>query len=372
MDNKSDLLQYARDFANQNEDLYTLLGVDATTPKEDIHRAWRKKSLRYHPDKTGKDFDATKWQLFERARDVLSDADAREAYDSARSAALLREVQRQAMDAKRRQMIEDLEARERGVKRPRDDDEARRKNAMSEEEKQRLVAAGRRRMEERQRQMREAEERERQRELEKQKERALQQGHRQKHDAVDGEEDTTPDVPAAEALAGDEYDEKIADLERRLQESRARKAAKKARKSGVVPEPPPSRAAETTEEAQETSIQNPGVTELKADHKKGTPPPSKAFSFSAPRSTSSVAAVTGPPRVKGDFSSTMARLRAAQAEKEARKKAKQEAAAAAAESAVAEWSTRDVGILHVQELQRSDWPNGSRDNNIPGENMQDS
>ncbi|RYO92249.1 hypothetical protein DL764_008161 [Monosporascus ibericus] len=331
MDNKSDLLQYARDFANQNEDLYALLEVDATTPKEDIHRAWRKKSLKYHPDKAGKDFDATKWQLFERARDVLSDADAREAYGSARSAALLREAQRQAMDAKRRQMIEDLEARERGVKRPRDD-EARRKNAMSEEEKERLVAAGRRRMEERQRQMREAEERERQRELEKQKERAPQQGHRPKYDGVDGE-DTTPDVPAVEALGGDEYDEKIADLERRLQESRARKAAKKARKSGVVPEPPPPRAAGTMEEAQETPIQDPGVTELKADHNKGTPPPSKAFSFSAPRSTSSAAAVTGPPGVKADFSSTMARLRAAQAEKEARKKAKQEAADAAAGSA---------------------------------------
>ncbi|RYP85278.1 hypothetical protein DL769_001009 [Monosporascus sp. CRB-8-3] len=336
MDNKSDLLQYARDFANQNEDLYALLGVDATTPKEDIHRAWRKKSLKYHPDKAGKDFDATKWQLFERARDVLSDADAREAYDSARSAALLREAQRQAMDAKRRQMIEDLEARERGLKRPRDDDEARRKNVMSEEEKQRLVAAGRRRMEERQRQMREAEERERQRELEKRKERALQQlqqGHRPKHDAVDGEEDTTPDVPAAEALGGDEYDEKIADLERRLQESRARKAAKKARKSGVVPGPPPPRATGTVEEAQETPIQDPGVTELKADDKKGTQPPSKAFSFSAPRATSSAAVATSPPRVKGDFSSTMARLRAAQAEKEARKKAKQETAAAAAEPA---------------------------------------
>ncbi|RYP31812.1 hypothetical protein DL767_005543 [Monosporascus sp. MG133] len=334
MDNKSDLLQYARDFANQNEDLYALLGVDATTPKEDIHRAWRKKSLKYHPDKAGKDFDATKWQLFERARDVLSDADARGAYDSARSAALLREAQRQAMDAKRRQMIEDLEARERGVKRPRNDDEARRKNAMSEEEKQRLVAVGRRRMEERQRQMREAEERERQRDLEKQKERVLQQGHRSKHDAVDGEDDTTPDVPAAEALGGDQYDQKIADLERRLQESRARKAAKKARKSGAVPEPPPPRAAGSMKEAQDTPTQDPGVTELKADHKKGTPPPSKAFSFSAPRSTSSAAAaVTGPPRVKGDFSSTMARLRAAQAEKEARKKAEEEAAAAAAGSA---------------------------------------
>ncbi|RYO79015.1 hypothetical protein DL766_004564 [Monosporascus sp. MC13-8B] len=335
MDNKSDLLQYARDFANQDEDLYALLGVDATTPKEDIHRAWRKRSLKYHPDKAGKDFDATKWQLFERARDVLSDADARGAYDSARSAALLREAQRQAMDAKRRQMIEDLEARERGVKRPRDDDEARRKNAISEEEKQRLVAAGRRRMEERQRQMREAEERERQRELGKQEggaQQQPQQGHRPKYDAVDGEEDNTPDLPAAEALGGDEYDEKIADLERRLQESRARKAAKKARKSGVVPEPPTPRAAGTMEEAQETPIHDPGVTELKADDKKGIPPPSKAFSFSAPRSTSSEAAATGPPRVKGDFSSTMARLRAAQAEKEARKKAKQEAAAAGSAS----------------------------------------
>lgn len=40
MDNKSDLLQYARDFVSSHEDLYALLGVDATTPKEDIHRSW--------------------------------------------------------------------------------------------------------------------------------------------------------------------------------------------------------------------------------------------------------------------------------------------------------------------------------------------
>ena len=38
-DNK-DLLSYAQEYSEKDIDLYDLLGVDALTPKEDIHRAW--------------------------------------------------------------------------------------------------------------------------------------------------------------------------------------------------------------------------------------------------------------------------------------------------------------------------------------------
>ncbi|KJZ72150.1 hypothetical protein HIM_08415 [Hirsutella minnesotensis 3608] len=79
-DDNKDLVRFATEYAEQDIDLYELLGVDALTPKDDIHRAWRKRSLKYHPDKAGDGFDASKWELFERARDVLSDQAARAAY----------------------------------------------------------------------------------------------------------------------------------------------------------------------------------------------------------------------------------------------------------------------------------------------------
>ncbi|KAL7627147.1 hypothetical protein AAE478_003923 [Parahypoxylon ruwenzoriense] len=351
---KSDLLIYAKEYAT-TQDLYELLGVTADTPKEDIHRAWRKKSIKYHPDKAGEQFDAAKWELFERARDVLCDPAAREVYDGARSAALLREQQRRAMDAKRRAMVEDLEARERGaVKRTRGEGTA---PTMSEAERRRLAEAGKRRMEERQRLMKEAEERERRRQREREREREQEQetetankgtqpkqeppnpteepqpepgrGQRRAPDDIPGA-DSKMDIDSEPAAREDGYDDQIADLERKLEEARQRKAARKekkaARKGGG------GGGDDKQHEAHKTTPPPPDVPEEpKADEKKKkdtatSSPSAKTFSFSAPKSASEGIR----PRAKGDFSSTMARLRAAQAEKEARKKAEEEAAAAAA------------------------------------------
>ncbi|KAI0901855.1 hypothetical protein F4806DRAFT_490330 [Annulohypoxylon nitens] len=335
---KSDLLAYAKDYAT-TQDLYELLGVTSDTPKEDIHRAWRKRSLKYHPDKAGANFDPAKWELFERARDVLSDTAAREVYDSQRSAAQLREQQRRAMDAKRRAMVEDLEARERGaVKRPRDDNSG---PAMSEAERRRLADAGKRRLEERQRLMREAEARERQRELEREKEQESKEDQ-QKSDPLISKQTgrgRTPDASSAaepkmdfdsepRAADGDAYDDQIADIERKIREARLRKAAKKdkkaTRKNGA--------SGNDKLEAQQAKPTPDIPEELKADEKKepsisssGT---TKSFSFTPATNISNNgdAAASNKPRAKGDFSSTMARLRAAQAEKEARKKAEEAAA----------------------------------------------
>ncbi|KAI1457150.1 DnaJ-domain-containing protein [Annulohypoxylon moriforme] len=334
---KSDLLVYAKEYAT-TQDLYELLGVTSDTPKEDIHRAWRKRSLKYHPDKAGANFDPEKWELFERARDVLSDAAAREVYDSQRSAAQLREQQRRAMDAKRRAMVEDLEARERGaIKRPRDDGHG---STMSEAERRRLAEAGKRRLEERQRLMREAEARERQRELEREKEQASKEDQQKPEPAsrrrtpdvsntTDPKLDIDPEPPEKNA---DGYDDQIADIERKIREARLRKAAKRdkkaTRKNGV--------SSSDKLEAHEAKPAPDVPEELKADQKKGTPTSSsetaKSFSFASASNTSNDdnATTSGKPRAKGDFSSTMARLRAAQAEKEARKKA-EEAATAGAE-----------------------------------------
>ena len=69
-DKKSELLQYAREYATANKDLYELLSVSADAAQPEVHRAWRKASLKHHPDKA-KNFDPEIWQLLERARDVL-------------------------------------------------------------------------------------------------------------------------------------------------------------------------------------------------------------------------------------------------------------------------------------------------------------
>ncbi|RYC54887.1 hypothetical protein CHU98_g11319 [Xylaria longipes] len=75
-DKKSELLQYAREYAAAGKDLYELLSVSADAAQPEVHRAWRKASLKHHPDKA-KHFDPEIWQLFERARDVLSPIGAR-------------------------------------------------------------------------------------------------------------------------------------------------------------------------------------------------------------------------------------------------------------------------------------------------------
>ncbi|KGQ10310.1 Pre-mRNA-splicing factor cwc23 [Beauveria bassiana D1-5] len=111
-DDNKDALRFAAEYAEKNVDLYDLLGVDALTSKDDIRRAWRKRSLAYHPDKAGDKFDPEKWELFERARDILSDDNARATYDAAMKAKLLRKQERAAMDKERQRFADDLEAAE--------------------------------------------------------------------------------------------------------------------------------------------------------------------------------------------------------------------------------------------------------------------
>ncbi|KPM41513.1 hypothetical protein AK830_g5011 [Neonectria ditissima] len=153
----ADLLQYAQDYASKDVNLYDLLGIDALTAKDDIHRAWRKRSLMYHPDKAGDNFDAEKWQLFERARDVLSDPAARAAYDNAIKAVLLRKQEHEAMDKQRRHFVDDLKTRENAYKRQKEEKEQGDKDAI-EKERARLHEERRMREDEEKRQVNAAQE----------------------------------------------------------------------------------------------------------------------------------------------------------------------------------------------------------------------
>ena len=155
-DNK-DLLRFAAEYADKDTDLYELLGVDALTSKEDIHRAWRKRSLKYHPDKAGDNFDAATWEKFERARDILCDATARAAYDAATKAKLLRKQERDAMDREHKKFADDLEARENAARRVRQEREQKDREVL-QKERERLAETQRMRDDETRRQAEAAQE----------------------------------------------------------------------------------------------------------------------------------------------------------------------------------------------------------------------
>ncbi|KAF4902303.1 Pre-mRNA-splicing factor cwf23 [Colletotrichum fructicola] len=216
VDSNKDLLAKAQEYSTNNVDLYELLQIEASAKDEkEIQRAWRKQSLKYHPDKTKDAFDPEKWELIENARDILLDTAARAAYDNARKAALLRKAERQRVEGARKRVIDELEAAEQEAKRQRLDKEEREREM--EREKARLRAEGQRRMAE---------------EAERFKKEQLERMEREREP--------------------DEYDEKLAELQRQLDEKRRLKAEKKARKKGKadgapmpdpVPAPAPAPAA---------------------------------------------------------------------------------------------------------------------------------
>lgn len=350
----TELVQYARDAATRGDDLYALLNVDATTPKEDIHRAWRRAGLKYHPDKAGANYDAAKYESFERARDVLVDPAAREAYDNGLKAALQKRKRVEEMTGERRRFVEELERAEREAKRARTGE--REAAGLGLAEKTRAAEAGRRRMEERARLMREAEERSRMRDKSREKSQeasaraapaatATATPSRPVPDvAATGSRAEATDTPAESTSAnGDEYEAKIAELERRLKEKRERKASKKAsRKSDVS-----GLSTRWSPSAEGDPIKPPDgqKAEPEADGDKGTPdrtqPPKSATSSFAFRPPYAASAPTSPAVGKQtasggsstpSFAATMARLKAAQMKRDEEKR-KREAEAAAATSA---------------------------------------
>ena len=137
-----------KNFATSSTDFYALLGVTFETSQKDIDRAWRRTALKYHPDKVGPDPVAKeKFHLAQIGYDLLSDPSSKAIYDNARNARLQRQKQNELFEGRRRQMKNDLEARERGVKRSRDEE-------LGEEERlemefRRLAEDGKRRRKER-------------------------------------------------------------------------------------------------------------------------------------------------------------------------------------------------------------------------------
>ncbi|KKA30364.1 hypothetical protein TD95_001000 [Thielaviopsis punctulata] len=134
----ADLLQFAKDYASQDVDLYDILKIEPTTADKDIHRAWRRQNLKYHPDKTRENFDPVIYELVGRAKDILTSAAARKAYDDARDAVAKRRAERDALNANRRKLIDELEAAENAARVQREHDDQ--KRAEMEIERARMQA----------------------------------------------------------------------------------------------------------------------------------------------------------------------------------------------------------------------------------------
>ncbi|KAL5362697.1 hypothetical protein BJX96DRAFT_106431 [Aspergillus floccosus] len=101
--------------AASQEDFYALLDIPAAAGENEIRRAYRRTALKYHPDKIANPTpaDLDKFHLLQIAYDVLSDPAIRQLYDNAREARQRKQRERDMMDAAKRKMREDLEARER-------------------------------------------------------------------------------------------------------------------------------------------------------------------------------------------------------------------------------------------------------------------
>lgn len=279
----NDLLKWV----TSDVDFYELLGIAFENCSEsELRRAYRKTALKYHPDKVGKDFDPEKYELFQAANDVLSDPEMKAKYDGHRQAKIQRQRANELFEGKRRQMKEDLEARERGgatagVKRSREDDEM-------QQELRKLAEEGRKRRAARASMMADTA--------------SSPAPTPRKEPAPEPVKEQPKEVPAT---TEDQMEEdEVERLERRIREAEQakakRKAEKRARKSGIfVPADSPAVSEKRMADRDtSTPIKRPDIFKgLKADDKSSASP---KFSFSP-----------STPK-KNDFAATMARLRAAE------------------------------------------------------------
>ncbi|KAK3682696.1 hypothetical protein B0T22DRAFT_471754 [Podospora appendiculata] len=298
-----ELSTYARDAASRGDDLFALLSVDATSSEAEIRRGFRRKALTAHPDKAGDAYDPVFYERLERARDVLINADSRKAYDDGMRAILQKKAQLDQMSSRRRKLVEELHRREEEAKRAKTGT-AVETNHKANAELEAMAARGRAKKAERDRLMREAEERERITLAAEAPPKS--RGSSKIHTTTEPPPVPTTDAPPKTTAegGGDDYDARIADLERRIQEKQQRKAENKAKKSGAAATPSPGGTSTSTRDIPT----NPSTADSKADADK------------IPSTGPAAAAPAAAPKDYTNFAPTMARLRAAQAKRDEEKK----------------------------------------------------
>ncbi|XP_073422794.1 dnaJ homolog subfamily C member 17 [Dendrobates tinctorius] len=133
-------------------DLYGLLGIDAEASEKEIKKAYRQKALTCHPDKNPDNPRAAElFHQLSQALEVLTDGAARAAYDKLRKAKEAAAKRTQKLDAKRKKVKLDLEAREKEAQARITDEEEALVARTLEQEIIRLREEGSRQLEEQQR-----------------------------------------------------------------------------------------------------------------------------------------------------------------------------------------------------------------------------
>ncbi|MBW0467406.1 hypothetical protein O181_007121 [Austropuccinia psidii MF-1] len=94
-------------------DYYSVVGVTPTADSNEITSAYRKASLKVHPDRNPDDPQAAeKFHALKAAFELLQDPVKRSAFDAKRAAQAARVARFAGLDSKRKALARDLEARE--------------------------------------------------------------------------------------------------------------------------------------------------------------------------------------------------------------------------------------------------------------------
>ncbi|KAI9063666.1 DnaJ-domain-containing protein [Trametes sanguinea] len=131
---------------------YELLGITIEASEQEIRTAYRQRSLKVHPDRNRGNPDAArKFHELHQAQELLLDPLRRMALDAKMRMKEARKARFAQYDAKRKNLVEELEERERAFKKARTDSEAQKRERWRENE--RIMDEGRRLREEREREL---------------------------------------------------------------------------------------------------------------------------------------------------------------------------------------------------------------------------
>ncbi|KAF7325809.1 J domain-containing protein [Mycena kentingensis (nom. inval.)] len=135
---------------------YDLLGLSTECTEQDIRTAYRQTSRKVHPDRNRNDPEAArKFHELTQAQELLLDPLRRLALDAKIRAKNARDARFKSYDTKRKNMVTELEERERAFKKAKVDQEA--EQLRRQEENEKIKDAGRRMREERENEFRQKE-----------------------------------------------------------------------------------------------------------------------------------------------------------------------------------------------------------------------